>query len=118
MRIQGKIVSGLGEGKIYVEKYLPLFVGNIDFTPFCGTLNIEVEELPILNQKGRKTITPEQPFYPVDYYQIKINNQYKGAIVIPHKTRHSKNTIEIIAPVNLREELKLNDGDTITCELV
>lgn len=112
--MKGKVVSGLGEGAFYVEKYAPLFNSELGFTPFHGTLNIAGNIL--LDDAKKVTITPEGSFQPVDCYPIVINKNYKAAIVKPHVTRH-KEIIEIIAPVNLRETLQLQDGDEITCEL-
>ena len=46
--------------------------------------------------------------------EILINNKkIDGAIVVPKKTYHSGNIIEIIAPIKLREQFNLKDGDTI-----
>ena len=108
--IKGIVTSGLGKGAFYIQKYakyLPL-------TSFPGTLNIKSSyQLP----KG-KTISPKEvDLHPIDIYPILINNTYKGIIVKPHKTQHN-NILEIVAEINLRETLQLQDGDEITCELV
>ena len=118
MEIRGKVVSGLGEGQDYVKKYLPYFEQTLGFTCYPGTLNIEVEKVPSFNDYKKLPIVPkEQEFVQVDCYLVRINDFYDGAIVIPHKTRHGKEIIEIVAPVDLRERLHLKDGDEIKCEL-
>lgn len=117
MIIKGKVVSGLGKGQIYIPQYLPYFETMLGFTCFPGTLNMKVEELPVLDPTKKISIVPDES-EAVDCYLVTINNQFDGAIVIPHKTEHEKNIIELIAPVNLREELKVHDGDEVQCELV
>lgn len=42
----------------------------------------------------------------------------KGAIVVPSRTIHPPRIAEIIAPVNLREALKLKDGDRVRLEVI
>ena len=74
-----------------------------------------------LDFEGAKkiTVTPEEKdLVAVDCYLVLINEVYDGAVVIPRVTRHGKEIVELIAAVNLREELKLKDGDEVACELV
>ena len=114
--ITGKVTSGLGKGKYYVDKYQQYFIEHLELIPYSGTLNLKVTEYPQLPEEKKITIKPSGQGQ-VDCYPIKINNKYKGALVIPHKTKHGNDTIEIIAPDNLRAALNLTDGDEITCEL-
>ena len=119
MEIRGKVVSGLGEGQLYVQKYLSYFEGVLGMTCYPGTMNIKVDKIPDLGAFKKYTITPEEKdLAAVDCYMVQINGEFDGAIVIPHKTRHGNEVVEVIAPVNLREELKLKDGDEVVCELV
>ena len=119
MEIRGKVTSGLGEGQKYVEKYIPYFEQALGFTCFPGTLNIKVGKLPQFNGFKKYTLAPTEPnLFPVDCYLVLINGEYDGAIIIPHKTDHDKDTIEVVAPVELRDTLNLKDGDEILCELV
>lgn len=111
---KGIVQSGFNEGSYYVAKYSDLFESSVGFSPFPGTLNVLMN---IALPDTKRTITPDGNFHPVDCHQILINKKYKGAIVIPHKSRHI-GIVEIIAPINLRKELQLQDGDEIECELV
>lgn len=119
MEIKGTVVSGVGDGKWYVEKYLPYFEQTLGFTCYPGTLNMKVQKAPDFNGAKKISITPaENDLVAVDCYLVLINGVYDGAVVIPRITRHGKEIIELIAAVNLREELKLKDGDEVACELV
>jgi riboflavin kinase, archaea type len=116
MQIQGNVVSGVGEGGKYVKEYLPHFEQVLGFTCFPGTLNLKVFSLPDLSSFEKFSVVPEG-LGKVDCYLVKIAGMYDGAIVIPHETRHGKEIVELVAPVDLREELKLQDGDEVVCEL-
>ena len=49
-------------------------------------------------------------------HKARINN-INGAIIIPDLTKH-KDIVEFIAPLNLKSELKIKDGDKIKIELI
>ena len=118
MKIQGNVVSGLGKGRMYVRQYQDYFEKFLGFRCYPGTLNLQIDKLPSFNYDKKIAIVPTKPFGIVDCYRIRINKKYEGAIIIPHKTRHGKEIIEIVAPINIREQLHVNDGDELTCELV
>jgi riboflavin kinase len=119
MEIKGVVSSGVGEGKWYVEKYLPYFEQTLGFTCFPGTLNMKVAKALDFDGAKKITVTPEEKdLVAVDCYLVMISGVYDGAVVIPRITRHGKEIVELIAAVNLREELKLKDGDEVACELV
>ena len=119
MQITGEVTSGLGEGSVYVNKYLPYFESILGFTCFPGTLNLNIKKKLDLNGAKKFTIEPDDKILgKVDCYLVRINDDYDGAIVVPQKTRHNQNIIELIASVDLRNSLQLKDGDTLTCELV
>ncbi len=119
MEIRGRVVSGTGEGQHYVKEYTQYFENALGFTCFPGTLNIKVDQIPNLNGFKKFRVIPEKSeFAPVDCYLVVINDEVDGAIVIPEKTRHGPDIIELIASVNLREHFELKDGDEVVCELV
>ena len=119
MQVSGQVMSGMGEGSMYVNKYLPYFESVLGFTCFPGTLNLSLKQKLDLNGAKKFTIEPyDQNLGKVDCYLVRIHDEYDGAIVIPHKTRHGDTVIELIASVDLRGSLQLKDGDTLICELV
>jgi riboflavin kinase, archaea type len=112
--MRGKVLSGTGKGAKYVELYKQEFKKILGFLPFPGTLNLYVVDIPELPNP----ITVKMAEYgQVDCYPLAINT-HNCALIRPHKTEHTRNTIEIISPINLREALHLLDGDEIICELV
>jgi riboflavin kinase len=123
--IIGEVVSGLGEGAYYVRQYSGLIEEYLGFKPYPGTLNIKVlfpktvfdalcNVRPILIpgfvREGRT-------FGDVKAYPVRIDG-IKGAIVIPARTIHPPKIAEVIAPVKLRDALKLKDGDRVRVEVV
>lgn len=116
--LEGKVSLGFGEGRYYVsqEPYLGQFKKLLGFRPYLGTLNIVVEqeklEKFLLNSKPifiEGFSTKERSFGNLKAFKIKIFNA-NGAIIIPERTKHQKNTIEIISPVFLRKKFSLKEG--------
>ena len=114
--ITGTIKRGIGEGAYYVSQaqYQKQFKAKLGFNPYQGTLNIRInrEELAqFLANKEKNEIdgfsTKTRTFGSITAYRIKINN-IEASIVIPERTRHAEDIIEVIAPVNLRDSLKLD----------
>ena len=117
--VKGNIVTGLGKGAYFINKYQDYLKEALGFECFPGTLNVKVDETVKHKYfKKNSLIVNEKSLGGVDFCLVKINQMYEGAVLFPHKTKHDKNIIEIVASVNLRKELKLNDGDEIECELV
>ncbi|HLC88889.1 MAG TPA: DUF120 domain-containing protein [Candidatus Nanoarchaeia archaeon] len=112
MVISGQVVSGLGEGKYYVEKYQPYFVQKLGYACFLGTLNFRIRE-PVHLPENKKIIIKPREGGQVDCYPVLINKAFKGAIVVPHKSRHGQDILEVVSPVCLRKVL----GSEIKCEL-
>lgn len=119
--ITGIIQKGIGEGAYYVlqKQYQQQFKAKLGFNAFPGTLNLKInkEELaPFLANKKQIEIngftTKTRSFGSIKAYKIKINN-IESAIVKPERARHPEDIIEIIAPVNLRDSLKLNDNNKV-----
>jgi len=126
--IQGHIVTGLGEGAYYVEVYSAKLKSALGFKPHLGTLNVRVvDEDSQKAMKRMKNTTPlvlsgfshkGRTFGDVICYRVKVNKKIEAAIVIAQRTHHSEEIIEVVAPVNIRDALKLGDNDKITLTVV
>jgi riboflavin kinase len=46
-----------------------------------------------------------------------INGKIYGAVVRPEKTDYQINIVEVIAPLNLRKEFNLEDGDEVEIKI-
>ena len=117
--IKGIIVSGLGEGRKYVQLYSGQFKRRIGMTPYPGTLNLRLEKPlgDVLSKRKHIVVEPPSPEYsPVLVYCAKLEgiNVY---LVRPLVTHHDERTAEIISDKYLRRELGLKDGDQVVLEI-
>ena len=119
--ISGTVEKGIGEGSYYVsqKQYQQQFKAKLGFTAFPGTLNLKInkEELAqfIANKESIDIsgfAMKTRSFGSITTHKIKLNN-IEAAIVKPKRARHPEDIIEIIAPVNLRQELKLSNQDKV-----
>ncbi|MBS3136999.1 DUF120 domain-containing protein [Candidatus Woesearchaeota archaeon] len=131
--LHGIVKTGLGEGKFYIQikQYKEAFEQKLQFTPYSGTLNLQVDAFArkeFLSHKKMIKIdgfsTPERTYggifcYPVNIKKQNTNKQKKsvaGALIIPERTNHPENIAELIAPVYLRSVLSIKDDDIIEVE--
>jgi len=117
--IKGKYATGLGEGRYYVDIYNSRFNKEIGFTAYLGTLNVivdpaELNEFLLNSKKGNIEGFQKsgRTFGTIKYYKVKID-RFDCAIVVPERTTHPNNTIEIISATNLSNKLKLKEGSVI-----
>jgi len=127
--IEGIVFSGLGEGAYYItrEPYRKQFINKLGFDPYPGTLNlkisdeydakmrVELETYPGIEIEGFKN--ENRTYGPVKCFPVLINNEIKGAIVLALRTHYNSSVIELIAPVYLRDRLKLKDGNKVKVEV-
>ncbi|MGB9959550.1 MAG: DUF120 domain-containing protein [Candidatus Bathyarchaeales archaeon] len=118
IRIRGKVFSGTGEGAKFIE--LPWVKRQIEeklgFTPYPGTLNIKLpkdEVKKILKRAKSIEILPAEGYCPGKCFKAHLSNGLECAIVLPEVKGYPEDVIELIAPVNLREKMKLKDGDIL-----
>lgn len=117
--VKGRVVSGPKEGAYFVSIYRDKLKNAVGFEPFPGTLNIECNTLPRYpnrshfisswTEKGKK-------FGAVWCYPCIILNT-RGAVVVPDKTQHPKNIVEVISPYCLRTKFSLRNGDYVDVEI-
>lgn len=123
----GRIVRGSDEGKYYVS--LPPYKNRmkkaLGFTPFPGTLNIELEESQI---EHRIALREHQPimikgfrqggrsFGPVELYPCSIEG-YEGALIFPFRSHHGLRVLEIVSPHDLAKKLDISKGSKIKVEV-
>lgn len=124
--LSGKVITGLGEGQYYIslEGYRSQFIEKLGFTPYPGTLNIKLDPRSIEMRKGISAdikisgfTTENRTFGSGSCFNVMVD-EVKGAVIVPERTHYPEDIIEIIAPVNLREHLKITDGSTVEVEVI
>jgi len=119
--LSATVQKGIGEGAYYVsqKQYQNYFKEKLGFNPFPGTLNLKINKEELAQFLANKQpieipsfTTKTRTFGSIRAYKIKANNT-EAAIVIPERTRHDQSIIEIIAQVNLKDSLKIDDEDKV-----
>ncbi len=126
--LKGRVISGIGEGRYYVSlpQYKRQFIKLLGFIPFHGTLNVKLsKEQGVIRRRLEEEegirisgfVTETRTFGDVKAFKCRING-IEGAIIIPQRTHYDKSIVEVIAPVKLRDVLKLEDGDEVEIEVM
>ncbi len=127
--IEGKVFSGVGEGRYYVSNpgYKRQFPRLLGFTPYPGTLNVRLDhpdskaacrllrQRPGLRLDGFKE--KDRTFGPARCYPCQINGKTAGAIIVPERTHYPDDVVELLAPVFLRKALPARDGSGVRLDV-
>ena len=126
VNLRGAVRTGMGQGGYYIcqKQYMDQFSEKLDFRPYEGTLNIEVDKadlnkLELIRNSAGHVIEgfsgEGRTFGKVTAYKAKIRN-IECAMVIPERS-HYTNTIEIVCQYHLRRTLSLGDGDRLEIKI-
>ena len=121
--LKGKVISGNQKAAFFTQLdwVLEQCSEKLGFTPFPGTLNIEIlpENFPdtesIQRERGIELVPPDPSFCNAQLLPISLEGMDAAMIIPEEKVRsHGWNIIEVIAPVCLKDALTIKDGDTVT----
>jgi riboflavin kinase len=134
--LEGSVTSGMGEGRHYISLpgYMEQFETRLGYTPFAGTLNLDLTPASVRARAGLAAFEPVtidgwegegRTYGPAFCYSATLETEdsegdgdakhYEAAHVItPERTHHDEDQLEVIAPEKLRDELGLGDGDRLT----
>ncbi|HWQ65617.1 MAG TPA: DUF120 domain-containing protein [Methanospirillum sp.] len=127
VQFPGTVESGLGEGAYYMSlrQYTRQFEEFLGFVPYPGTLNMRLSPIAVQRRK-RLTIadwrqisgfeSEGRTFGQVRCLPCMIQDIPCG-IVVPGRSHYPEELVEVIAPVGLRRELSLKDGDEVVIEV-
>jgi len=119
--LKGRVVDGLGEGTYYTSlpQYKKQFLDLFKIKLFPGTLNLIVDPADRATFTSNQSIvingfkTPKRTFGGIDSWKCKVNGKVNAVAILPHRSNHPANVIELVAPFSLRKKLKLNNKSTI-----
>ena len=132
LSLSGTITTGMGEGKHYISLpgYERQFESELGYTPFPGTLNVDLDEAsvrsrPELSAQASVPIDSwedgDRTFGAATCYPARLaadDRSYEPThVIVPDRTHHDEASLELIAPENLRDALGLDDGDTVSIHL-
>ena len=128
IELRGAVTGGMGEGRHYISLpgYMEQFAERLGYEPFPGTLNVDldaegvraragmsaIEAVPIDEWEDEERTYGSASCYPATVEADAGTHEETHAIV-PDRTHHDETQLELIAPVKLRDELGLEDGDEI-----
>ena len=123
LEICGTIVSGLGEGRYYLslDGYRKAIRQRLGFHPFPGTLNIKIDEDD--RWKKQQLIQMEPVIIPgfrdrkrtygdLFSYRCRLGDE-ECAVVVPMRTHHGPDIIEVISQSDLKKALRKKDGGRV-----
>lgn len=124
--LRGTVTDGMGEGRHYIslEGYRVQFVERLGYEPFPGTLNVTLDEASVRRRARMEALDAipidgwadeDRTYGPAVCYPARAANEagdrYDDAhVIVPERTHHDDDNLELIAPVKLREVLDL-DGE-------
>lgn len=123
LELEGIVTSGLGEGQYYIsiDGYMEQFKEKLGFTLFPGTLNVKIKDYCLDARKKMDEMSyikidgfsdGQRTYGASDCYSADIGGIH-CFIIVPERTHYQGDLLEIIAPVKMREALKLKDGDEV-----
>lgn len=130
LNVSGKVFSGLGEGAYYVSLsgYKRQFKSRLGFEPYPGTLNLRLQSA--IDRKIRRDLSTSRGIHidgfkdgkrsygGAECFRSVINGKAKSAVLIIERTIHDDSVLELIAPMSIRDQFKLNDGDTVNVSII
>jgi riboflavin kinase len=128
--VAGTVTDGMGEGKHYIslDGYQRQFEDRLGYVPYPGTLNVAVDEEDVhIRDRVMETVEgiridewsdDERTYGAATCYPVTIDARddcYDRAhVLVPDRTHHDDQIVEIIAPVELRAELSITAGSEVS----
>ena len=125
----GTITTGMGDAKKFLSLtgYLDQFQSILGYEPFPGTLNITLNAHSTQLKSNLSDLDSllihewtdgDRTYGPATCYSAIITKPSNGKhipihVILPEKTRHGADQLELLSPVNLRKTLALNDTDEL-----
>lgn len=121
--IQGRLIQGSKRAAFFtqLEWVKKQCLEKLGFTPFPGTVNVEVlqtdiEKLALIQkEKGIALIPPDPQYCEGKALKASIGG-IEGCVFIPPETVnvHQSNIIEFMGPVHVKSTLSIEDGDVVS----
>jgi riboflavin kinase len=126
---EGVVVEGMKDGAYYMalEGYKKQFKHHLGYEPFAGTLNLRLDDAKDI---AARTALDSRSGIPIESFKMgerffggakcfpcKVNGKVDGAIIIPLRTHHDIKIVEVIAPMKLRDKLRLKTGEAVVLEV-
>lgn len=123
LEITGTITKGLEEGRYYLsmEGYKKQIKKLLGFVPYPGTLNVNIDEEELWKKRYLLQLEPvviagfrdrKRAYGDLYAYRCKLEG-HPCALIVPLRTHHGPQILEIISPHNIKKKLRKKDGDKV-----
>jgi len=122
-KLTGVVYSDLGQASSFmaldwVQKALRERLG---FSPYPATLNLRLQserDIAMWQEVQRETPgigidSPDPSFCQARCLLVEIAGKVRGAVLVPGVEGYPGDKIEVVAPVHLKDELRVRDGEQI-----
>ncbi len=132
LALAGSVTARAGGGRDYISLpgYNRQFEERLGYEPYPGTLNVDLDEESTRNRSELSAVEgvridewedEERTYGAATCYPARLEADAGSAepvhVIVPDRTHHDEDQIEVIAPEMLRDELGLADGDEIVVEI-
>jgi riboflavin kinase len=132
LALGGNVTVGVGEGRHYISLpgYNRQFEERLGYEPYPGTLNVELDEESSRSRSELAAVEgiridewedEERTYGSATCYVATLSGDAGSVepvhVIVPDRTHHDEDQIEIIAPQMLRDELGLADGDRVVVDI-
>ncbi len=124
LEISGSVETGIGEGKYYLglDGYRKQMKEKLGFDPFPGTLNIKLGKGELWKKEqllASEAIviggfrSRERTYGDIYAYPCELEGK-SCAVIVPLRTSHGPDIIEIVCGFDIRKKFGKKDGDIVT----
>ena len=129
VKLEGKLVSGMGEGAYYMslKGYTRQFKTKIGYVPFPGTLNVRLDKKAHQDAIRQFDLAEgikidgfsdgKRTFGWVKCFGGIINDSIKCELIILERTHHGDSIIELISKTCIRKAGKLKNGSRVSIKI-
>lgn len=127
--LTGRVTSGMGRGRHFItlSGYMEQFTERLGYDPYPGTFNVELDDASTQRRSALEAFDPipieswedgDNTYGAASCYPARIETPGGAAIddahlLVPDRTDHNQTQLEIVAPVQLREALDVDDDDQV-----
>ncbi|MGQ3328454.1 MULTISPECIES: DUF120 domain-containing protein [Halorubrum] len=126
--LRGAVTGGMGEGRHYItlSGYAEQFRSRLGYEPFPGTLNVDLSEESVRRRGEMAGIDAvpidawegeDRTYGAASCYGVTLvagDERYEEVhAIVPDRTHHDDDQLELIAPERLRDVLDLDDDDAV-----
>ncbi|MBI4455279.1 MAG: HAD-IA family hydrolase [Acidobacteria bacterium] len=120
--IQGTVISGVKAASGFTELswVRRQLVTQLGFLPYPGTLNVRLasfaDRAAFERLKSRQGILlqSEAGYCAARCFPVNVEGRISAAVIVPDVKDYPEDKLEILAPVRLRDTLRLSDGHSLT----